>query len=787
MVGPPDRHGLPVHRLAKQIDHRSAEELQKELLGFREVSLDTPASPRTSKNLIDIAEFNRASALPYPGPMTAARKREDLSGLPFRYGVDAVLFKTQAEALDALSRRLRQTIQKCIEPADPRPDPDKLYEALLSGDEGVFRSRKWVSAEAVPCIQQMLQAEREDIRRMSVELLRGIEAPSATEALVRWAVFDVAPANRAAAVDALKSRDPRICMPLLLTYMRYPWPRAAEHAAEALVALQFQAAVPALAAMLPLPSPEFLEPAKQPGERRQFRREIVRVNHARNCLMCHPPSSRTEDLVRGAIPDPDKPLPPPTTPAYYQMGGQFVHASTTYLRQDFSTVLPVANPGKWSDQQRFDFLVVVRPARVGEIADQEKARQHQEALLFALRELSGRDLGPTAEAWDALRSGQASPDVSLTLEIARFLSLYLDADPLLLLSLADFGSSFFSLTEAEQGIVVAQLKRRFGARSTQRALIAYLEGVIRTGDPTASEKARVVLARILPSVARTETEELPIDAAMALKLLSNPSPLLRIAGASGLGSLGKNARPYYKELIKLLKDPESDVRVAAAAALGYLTTGPDEMYEALARTTADDVALVRRTAAESLTQLKTVPLSAAKPLAEGLVKKGKWEKVEDRLAFEKAVAGLLADMKQPTQGFSAVLKAAVGEIDSDVPAPTLARLLRALGPPSKDQLGSLVKLLSLPAYRTVVEDQLFAAGDDAIPVLLGALKDESEKMRMAAAELLGRAASLARNPPVSAASWRAANDALASTRARDTSSEVQNAAASALKKLTAGK
>ena len=359
-----DAHGLAVHRLMKRIDRRTSDELQKELYAAREISLDTPAAPTTSRDLYAMGIARKAAGAVYPGPAVAAKGRGDLAGLAFKLGPDAILFKDKAEALDALSKRLRAEIGRCIpaDNSDPRPDPDKLYAALVAGGA----DGRWAKPEAVPCVRQMMQAEGRDVRRLSVELLRDIPDAGATEALVQWAVFDLDPANRAAAVDALRTRDRAAVVAKLLVLLRYPWARAAEHAAEALVALDAKEAVPDLAAQLPLPAPDAPAAAGLPGESRTFRRELVRVNHARNCLMCHAPSADTTDLVRGAIPDPTRPIAPPVTPGYYTAGSQFVTAAATYLWQDFSAAQPVQNPGPWPAHQRYDYLVAVRPARAGE-------------------------------------------------------------------------------------------------------------------------------------------------------------------------------------------------------------------------------------------------------------------------------------------------------------------------------------------------------------------------------------------------------------------------------------
>jgi hypothetical protein len=76
-----------------------------------------------------------------------------------------------------------------------------------------------------------------------------------------------------------------------------------------------------------------------------------------------------------------------------------VRADITYLRQDFSALL--------FGGDRFDFLVRERPVTRGELLDWFKQRnagptRRELALLFVLRELTGRDPGPTIADWKRL-------------------------------------------------------------------------------------------------------------------------------------------------------------------------------------------------------------------------------------------------------------------------------------------------------------------------------------------------------------------------------------------------
>src|SRR5262249_50245487 len=128
---------------------------------------------------------------------------------------------------------------------------------------------------------------------------------------------------------------------------------------------------------------------------KQFLRELVRVNHLQNCLLCHPASLSPQDTPRGRVPSAGN-------FAYYSgTGGTFVRADITYLNKDFSVSLPV---GRGGPSQRFDFLVREREALPSDVLESQirqeagPSEQHR-AVFFALRELTDRDLGHRVADW----------------------------------------------------------------------------------------------------------------------------------------------------------------------------------------------------------------------------------------------------------------------------------------------------------------------------------------------------------------------------------------------------
>jgi len=217
-------------------------------------------------------------------------------------------------------------------------------------------------------------------------------------------VFETAWEVREAAVLALKDRPRDEARPVLLEALRHPWPAAADHAAEALAALGDREAVRPLVDLLDQPDPA--APFRD-SKGEWAVTELVALNHLRNCLLCHATSPSQDDPVRGPVPTPGEPLPR----VYYDRAaaaGNFVRADITYLKQDFSLRLLAPLHEDWPARQRYDFVLRTRGLTKEEAADAgagaaDAPRRYpqREAVLFALRELTGADPGATSEEWRA--------------------------------------------------------------------------------------------------------------------------------------------------------------------------------------------------------------------------------------------------------------------------------------------------------------------------------------------------------------------------------------------------
>lgn len=385
----------------KRRDVSTEEELRKQLLLVPVVGFDQSGAAQVLAVTAGRPQGRNAPTPPVPAPdigvqlyhrLATQLNKPEFAELPWRSGVDCQLGKEPAEGLQVYSVNLRLCMQQSVTPGDIRPDANKLKSLMFATTPAFQKPLEWNKAECVPTLAQMLQTENTPVRILLVETLAKMEAKEATVVLAQRAVFDLAPEVREKATEALATRPTAEFQKFLLEALRWPWQPAADHAAEVIVALQMKELVAELNPLLDELDPTIPFDKVVNGKKGKYVKELVRINHLSNCLLCHAPSLTTQDLVRGLVPIPTQAM----APVYYGGSGQFVRADTTFLKQDFSVVQPVANPGLWPGQQRYDYLVRERRASVQEIkAYQARVKQQKlndpypqrDALLFALREI----------------------------------------------------------------------------------------------------------------------------------------------------------------------------------------------------------------------------------------------------------------------------------------------------------------------------------------------------------------------------------------------------------------
>ena len=503
--------------------------------------------------------------------------------LPLLSGAACRLDPASALTLQTLSRKLRLYLaaNAPLGIDNKRIDPARLEFALRRERRGP--QPEWLRPEAIPTLMQMLMHEDRPVRRMLVELLSEIPGPAANVALAQRALFDLAPDVRQSALEALLERPYADFRHVLLEGMRYPWPTIAEHAAEALIALGDRDAVPALVTLLDEADPRFVGGGK-PEELRV--REVIKTNHLNNCLLCHPPALGFSDPVPGVIPGLIQQVPVtltsaqaanvqssatsvanipgghnygasgssatnivPSNPSVIQTSTTtrtvvntqqtitlrlpvIVRGDITYLRQDFSVQQPVESPGQpLPVNMRFDYLVQTRPLNRGELQDAPGKRAemppHRLALLYVLRELSGKDAGPETADWQKIY-----PHARRDADAMRLKDALLRTAP------------------GQRQALLSQYKSARGDAYAWALATAlpHLKGAERN---LAREVLGAHLARLAPRDLR-------------LRLQDDDAEIHR---AAALVCTEKTTREYLPELIECLQDPDQAVARAARQAL----------------------------------------------------------------------------------------------------------------------------------------------------------------------------------------------------------------------------
>lgn len=360
----------------------SARDMQTTLLQVPEIWLQHPGTTY-------IPQTGRVRGQSHP-LLKVVEARPDLQGLPMRRRSELQLPADEGQAFRDVSVLMRKALSELA-------GQDRSTNRRLAIRPEVLKGRPDVSARVM---HQMLQIESASLRRVLLGHLRQNRDPAATRALAHRAVYEPLADIRQTAASALAGRPVGDFLPVLLDAFSNPWPPAADHAADTLIRLGANEAVPDLIRKLDETAPTTTV------------RELVRVNHSRNCLLCHAQSVDRSDDIRVAVPSPTKPLPPSFSLDTYEGGGGggsrssrggiptvFARPDITYFQQEFSWMLPVSNPGPWPALQRFDFIIRTRPAEPQDKADATTPSPQKLAIVRTLRTLTGKELSDQPDQW----------------------------------------------------------------------------------------------------------------------------------------------------------------------------------------------------------------------------------------------------------------------------------------------------------------------------------------------------------------------------------------------------
>jgi hypothetical protein len=385
-----------------------------------------PVEQALEKTAHQIAKINHLNARRTDHFLEALiGQRPDLAGLPITMG-DACRMKHELsrqfhQSLNVVRGAMNSQVTVPISEAHQAPARAaqifwQMYQQNCNNEDlANFQAQAGhhdnVGRARVAALMQVCGPETAAMRRGLVKFLAGVSNADSTKALAKLAIFSQEEEVRNAALDVLKVRRERDYTEVLTQGLRYPWPAVAKRASEAIVKLERTDLAPQLVDVLEAPDPRGPAVRETGGKKETVVRELVRLNHHRNCLLCHAPGNTGNlpiETVVAEVPIPGQPLP--SFSQGYQQNGLpdvLVRIDVTYLRQDFSMLLPVADAQPWPELQRFDFVVRTR------VVTDKEAETHREQLsrddagpspyhraaLAALRDLTGRNPGTTAEAW----------------------------------------------------------------------------------------------------------------------------------------------------------------------------------------------------------------------------------------------------------------------------------------------------------------------------------------------------------------------------------------------------
>jgi hypothetical protein len=363
---------------------------------------------------------------------TLLRTRPDLDGLPFIMGDTCRQSKTRSLAF---LKGVNLVVNSSLEEKGNLPHHDDAtaakefwsrYDTQMTPPHEPPTQQEGDAVEnnreRMAALMQMLAPKPATFRQQLVRRMADLEHADMSPSLARLAIFSFDSRLRDAATAGLKKRPAKEYTDILLTGLRHPWPAVVEEASKVIVQLERKDLVPQLVAILDELDPRAPFERDVAGEKQTVVRELVRINHHRNCLLCHPPGNtpdvriskfgRPMEIAAGAVPSPGQPFP--STPSGYDPNASpdiLVRADITYLRQDFSRLEKVADAAPWPEMQRFDYLVRTRKVSAAEAAAYQDwltqqgpayVPPHHQAVHAALRALTGRDVTePTAKAWRA--------------------------------------------------------------------------------------------------------------------------------------------------------------------------------------------------------------------------------------------------------------------------------------------------------------------------------------------------------------------------------------------------
>ena len=359
-----------------------------ELRGIPEVWLTdyptglTPGQAKQDQQLI--MQIRQENNVKQDGFLLAQMdRRRELRGLPFIMGDDCKLTNERGNEF----QQSVLAVRNAMDANRTRPFVANIH-----------------SYAGIAAYSQILGPENADVRTTFTQQLASSQMPPPRKNWRRRRSLTAT--GTCASPPSRRCKAEREYTDVLLQGMRYPMPAVARRTAQAIIVLNRTDLLPQLAEMLG-------EAARYPrgadGRRGGRRGPRSGAHQSSPQLLALPRPGDDGAIVRGARLDADSGLPFPTTLCEYYgerlvQNEPAVRADTTYLRQDFWVMLPVADATPWPEKQRFDFLVrtrVVEGAELAKLQAEIAARpagqlsKPESRHRLALRELTGQNADPT--------------------------------------------------------------------------------------------------------------------------------------------------------------------------------------------------------------------------------------------------------------------------------------------------------------------------------------------------------------------------------------------------------
>jgi len=281
------------------------------------------------------------------------------------------------------------------------------------------------------------------------------------------------------------------------------------------------------------------------------------------------------------------------------------------------------------------------------------------------------------------------------------------------------------------------LARLKGARGTERFRIA--EQIGRIGADAVPVLAEALLgedrsahAAVALALFRTsESGETALFTLVAL-LDEDAGAELRLEAVEALAAIGPAAAPAVAGLVVALKDKEANVRAASASALGKIGPGAKRASRALGDALRDGDAEVRRQSAGALGEVGPAAAGGVPALLRGID--------GDDAELTRLCVQALGLIGPETKTIMPALEAQLKSANRGVREAAI-RAVGNMGAEAKRAVSGLMNVVVVEQHeelRKAALDALASLGEEAVPDVAKALKDERTAARLQACAILAR-------------------------------------------------